>query len=54
MEREVTNRELYVKARTGNNEATRKYYKELLEKRASIGSSEAKDYVKLLNRTNLD
>lgn len=52
MEREVTNRELYVKARSHINEATRKYYKELLEKRASIGSSEAKNYVKKLDRTN--
>ena len=45
MEREVTNRELFVKARTHNNEATRKYCKELLGKRA-------KNYVKLLNPTN--
>lgn len=45
----MTNKELYTKARTHNNNAAKQYFKELLMKRASIGSKEAAGYVAKLN-----
>lgn len=45
----MTNKELFIKARTHNNKAAKQYFKELLKKRASIGSKEAAGYVAKLN-----
>lgn len=44
----MTNKELFTRARTNNNAAASEYYKELLMRRASIGSKEAAEYVSKL------